>query len=242
MKKIRGGGFLIICVFWLLYLWSCSNSFENDNEISQMQKTLEEQADRLEQQDKKIEILEQRQLFQNRIEEKTQGNELNTQEEISRELTLEEKIADIKEKFRIVNFSAENYKKYSATLFGESSGGNEIIGFYNQDKNNHVDKIVEKYYGDMWKGIIEYYFWEDELFFVYSKESHYNKPITFDDSKIEKEEENRYYFWEDELIKWMQPWAVVASIDDQAKQRALDFIVESREYKEFLKHEGKIVY
>ena len=202
----------------------------NENEINDIKVTLEEQQEMLQNQSEKIDNLEQKVSENN-----------NTQiEDVTNEKTLtnDEITKDIKEKFHEINFWSAYYMKLSATLYWEASWGNEITGFYNQDKWWHLDKIVEKYYGDMWKWIIEYYFWDNQLFFVFTQDTYYDKPITFDDFKEVSQEQNRYYFYEWQLIEWIKPGAILADEDEAFQEKNVEYFVQAGEYREFLLEHG----
>ena len=95
-----------------------------------------------------------------------------------------------------------SYKKIKKDLKGESSEGGELKGYFN---NEELKKIVVSYYGEMGKLIEEYYFWNNNLFFVFTQDYLYNMPKIMDGSKVEKIDENRYYFSEGKLIRWLDP-------------------------------------
>ena len=57
----------------------------------------------------------------------------------------------------------------------------------------------------MGKLIEEYYFWDNELFFVFTKDYSYDMPMYMDDSKVAQIDENRYYIHHEKLIRWLDP-------------------------------------
>jgi hypothetical protein len=110
-------------------------------------------------------------------------------------------INNIKKQFIETNTNVKKFKKVEKEILGESSEGGEIIIFYNK---NIIKKIVVTHFGEMGQNTTEYYYGlKKELFFIFKKTSHYNKPIYIKNSKIKYTEENRYYFFENNLIRWL---------------------------------------
>ena len=103
--------------------------------------------------------------------------------------------------------ATNNYKNYAVTTVdndGKSSEGG-VIEYYS--KNGELKKIVTKYYGEGGKSITEYYVKNNNVYFVYSVDYHYNAPSyidkTFDKKKTEIKEK-RYYFGSDgNLIRYI---------------------------------------
>jgi len=116
--------------------------------------------------------------------------------------TEEEVISDIREKFGAVNYNLNSYKKIKKDLMDESTEGGELEGYF---KKEELKKIVTSYYGEMGKLIEEYYFWDNELFFVFTQDYSYNMPMYMDGSKVDKIDENRYYIHKNKLIRWLNP-------------------------------------
>ena len=103
--------------------------------------------------------------------------------------------------FKLINERNEIQKqvqgKDPALVTAQTERINEI--------NEELKKIVVSYYGEMGKLIEEYYFWNNNLFFVFTQDYLYNMPKIMDGSKVEKIYENRYYFQDDKLIRWLDP-------------------------------------
>lgn len=116
--------------------------------------------------------------------------------------TEEEIILEIRKKYADINNNINSYKKVKRDLIGESTEGGELEGYLN---NGELKKLIATYYGEMGKLIEEYYFWDNRLFFVFTQDYIYNKPMSMDGSKVEKKDENRYYFHKDKLIRWLDP-------------------------------------
>lgn len=229
-----------LIIFSLFFLFSCTNIKEEEkidsieNNIKDIKNELEELKNKSQEKDLTWD-LENENLLEESIDEEKKYNSISAIEE-------EEIIQDIKEKFNVINFSPENYLKLTTTIFTESSWWTELTGFFNKDKDNHLDKILVKYYWDMWKWVIEYYFWENELFFVFSKDSFYNMPITFEESKIEKEEQNRYYFYDEKIIRWLWDWAILKQKDEEFFNKWEDFLNRSINYRDNIEKNWTIKY
>lgn len=143
----------------------------------------------------------------------------------------EEIISDIREKFGDINSNVNSYKKIKKDLMGESAEGGKLEGYY---KNDELKKIIATYFGEMGKSIEEYYFWNNNLFFIFVQDYHYNMPSYLDDSKVDKIDENRYYFHNDKLIKWLDPDKKEIS-NSKFKQKETEILKEAEKLNEKLK-------
>lgn len=120
-------------------------------------------------------------------------------------------VNDIRKKFQIINSNYLSYQKADKDLMDYSSEGGHLAVYYDKSE---LKKIIASYFGETGKIIIEYYFWDDNIFFIFHQEYKYNSPIyiTTDDpdSGLEAYDEaktivfaNRYYFSGDKLIRWL---------------------------------------
>jgi hypothetical protein len=124
--------------------------------------------------------------------------------------TADKQISDIREKYRLIN---EDFNLIVDTidLVGESSEGGFLIKM--KDSKGNLNKMVVDYYGETGQLIEEYYIMEGRLFFCFTKQINYNRPIYYDkkmaaddgdneayDSKKNKIEETRYYFDTDQKL------------------------------------------
>jgi hypothetical protein len=145
--------------------------------------------------------------------------------------TEEEIISDIREKFGAINYNIDSYKKVKKDLMDQSTEGGELEGHY---KNGELKKIVASYYGEMGKLIEEYYFWDNDLFFVFTQDFSYNMPMYMDDSKVDKIDENRYYFHNDKLVRWLDTYKENVT-NSKFNQKETEILQDTKNLKEKLK-------
>ncbi len=109
-------------------------------------------------------------------------------------------INNIRDWYQQINSNQNMYKKVVKPLMGESSEGGELSGYYEKDG---LRKVVAIHAGEMGKSITEYYFKSNELFFVFTTDSLYDKPFYMEGYKISSVEETRFYFYNNLIIKWL---------------------------------------
>jgi len=125
-------------------------------------------------------------------------------------------IEDIRARYKIIN-ETQGFKVKEYNLEGYSAEGTIITTYHSGAK---LMKAIAAYYGESGKEILEYYFWDDSIMFIFSQLHTYNSPIyvtysdpesglqPFDASKT-KISENRYYFYQNKLIRWVDPEKVM---------------------------------
>lgn len=126
------------------------------------------------------------------LEPKTEKEKLNDEEIVS----------DIREKFEIINQKSDSYETKNIKVLDESTEGGELKSYY---QNEELKKVVASYFGEMGKTVEEYYFNENNIFFVFTQQFSYDKPIYVEGSKVNKIDENRYYFHNRKLVRWLDP-------------------------------------
>lgn len=128
-------------------------------------------------------------------------------------------VKNIRIKYESIRSSIKYYDSVSVDVWDESTEGGELTGFY---KKKDLKLIRVAYFGETGMKEIEYYFDNDQLFFVFEKYYRYNRPIYWDKEHMEESNdsvtfdpaktiatENRYYFHKGKLIRWL---------DDDKKQ------------------------
>jgi len=137
-------------------------------------------------------------------------------------------ISSIREKYYAINKNINKYRKEEKDAPGKSTEGGQAT-FYFDGEN--LKKISATYYGETGKKLSDFYYDEEELFFVFKQTIKYNRPIYMDEERLaemyadigeipedmkefreEVESEERYYFHENELIK-----AIFSSEENEEK-------------------------
>jgi hypothetical protein len=102
-------------------------------------------------------------------------------------------IIDIQKKTADID-GYRSYKKVEKNLMGYSVEGGSLTGYF---QGNILSKIVATLYGEMYKEIEAFYFYEEKLIFVAIKEYRYDKPF----GNIKKVRQWRYFFLNGRLEK-----------------------------------------
>ena len=78
--------------------------------------------------------------------------------------------------------ATNNYKNYEVTTADDNDKSSEggVIEYYS--RNGELKKIVTKYYGEGGKSITEYYVKNNNVYFVYNANYHYNAPLYVNES------------------------------------------------------------
>ncbi|MEJ5104729.1 hypothetical protein [Chryseobacterium sp. MYb328] len=105
------------------------------------------------------------------------------EEDIEANEYLKDRLKPIQSNFKRINSITQwtNIKKKN--IEGESAEGGEATYYY---KNNRLEKIMARHYGEMGQVLIEYYLLNSKLSFVFEKDYKYNRPL-FYDAKAMKE-------------------------------------------------------
>lgn len=126
--------------------------------------------------------------------------------------TEEQLVLIIREQFKNTNANLNSYEKIEKDISSESTEGGTIRVY-------HVDGETVlmhcEFYGERGNTMEEYYFWNSELYFVYTVQEIYDVPIYVGNSKVSEKIENRYYFSNGEMIRWLDK-------DKQAVSRYAD--------------------
>jgi len=107
-------------------------------------------------------------------------------------------INQIRTNFLAINKHLSQYKKKSRDVSELSAEGGEVIGYYDKNKLKKMHCI---FYGEMGKAETDYYFNDKGLFFLFRKETFYDKPMYLKDFKVKGTTETRYYINEKQIIK-----------------------------------------
>jgi hypothetical protein len=116
----------------------------------------------------------------------------------------------IKSQYAEINRNLKSYRREIKTDPVETTEGNEVSLYFS---GKEIKKIEAIYYGESGKLIEEYYFFNRELIFFYSADSHYIVPINVNASgKVASVKEERYYFKNGRIFK-LKPIATAEKIE-----------------------------
>lgn len=147
------------------------------------------------------------------------------------------KITWIKKEYREIRDNLDKYKEEGFDFLGESTEGAGGVGYISE--NGEIKLIEVTYYGEMGKSYYEFYYSNNNTFFIFNKHYKYNTHFSmtkevvedwykqdgvrqevFDLSKT-KIEEWRYYFYENKVIKTLGPKGTVI-LDSSNAESALE--------------------
>lgn len=124
-----------------------------------------------------------------------------------------ETVQQIREQYKIIRNQLGTFDTIQLEVWEESTEGSLAIAHY-----SHTDlkMITVTSFGETGKNLVEYYFNDGELFFAFSQDYRYNRPIYWDkktakengdtqffDAKKSIITENRYYFQNTHLFLWL---------------------------------------
>lgn len=112
---------------------------------------------------------------------------------------LEGKVKAIRHRYDEIERSLGRCKQVERDVFGESAEGGVLTGYFS---GKSLRKLEAKFYGETGQAIEEYYFWNDQLFFVSQVVSRYDKPLS---GVVKSKSQERFYFAEGALIRWLDP-------------------------------------
>ena len=146
--------------------------------------------------------------------------------------TEKEKIEIIKSRFKYIN-SIGNYEMVKRDLGTDPNEGAIVTGYF---EGQSLAKLRVTFFTALDKNVVEYYFWEDELFFVFERDSWHNGPSEKENEKPAEVEENRYYLANGKLFRWLKndkaPATAVElmNIEDEFKASNNELISNALEY------------
>jgi hypothetical protein len=161
-----------------------------------------------------------RQEYKARIPSSSQGDPIQT----------------IREQYATINKSAARYKSVKKDLSGFSAEGGTLVAYFDGPK---LMKIVASHYGESGKAVEEYYYWDDQLIFVYRKDSNYDKPGS---QKVVRTAENRFYFSNDRLVRWLDKNAKqIEPGDSEYLEKEKDYLRLSKEFTDGARSKKSII-
>lgn len=140
-------------------------------------------------------------------------------------------INTIKNQFVTINSDSKDSKKIEKEILGESTEGGVLVSCF---KDDILKKVVLTNYGEMGKITTEYYFKENNIFFVFEKETNYDKPMYEKNFKVIFDTEKRYYLDDNQLIRWIEGSNELvdsATLEFKEKQKQLRLDLEELKNK-----------
>jgi hypothetical protein len=140
----------------------------------------------------------------------------------------ESAIALIRERYATINRAVPQYRKTERSLDGFSTEGGTLEAFYD---DTALRKIVATYLGETGRAAEEYYFWDEQVFFVFRREDTYDEPF----GKVVQTKENRFYFVDNRMIRWLDlDRRLVLSTDPSFTERQNALLQQIQELRAFL--------
>jgi hypothetical protein len=135
--------------------------------------------------------------------------ESNDEEDLPTNEYLSETLLPIRANFKRIN-SISNWSSIEERELWASTEGGEAKFFF---KNENLEKVVTRHFGETFQLLVEYYLFNGELSFVFEKTYRFNRPIYFDSTAMKESddtevfdmsksaiEENRNYFKKGKLL------------------------------------------
>ena len=142
---------------------------------------------------------------------------------------IEESIRTIRHRCAEVDRDLKRCQQIKRDLVGYSTEGGELTTYL---LNSSVRKMVAQLYGERGQSTQEYYFWDDQLFFVFQIESRYDKPLS---GRVVERAEARFYFSDGALIRCLAGMKEIPASSSEAKQRGRELLDRATEFSNLAK-------
>jgi hypothetical protein len=137
----------------------------------------------------------------------------------------EEAIETIRNRYAQVNRDLHMCQQIKRELEGYSSEGGELTDYL---LNSSVRKAIALFYHETGQTLREYYFWDDQLFFVFEVRSHYDKIF----GRVVSKDEGRFYFSNGRLVRWLDGKQENSIASSDAKQLATELLDTAKEFSD----------
>ena len=138
--------------------------------------------------------------------------------------SLEAKIKAIRQRYAEVERELAQCRQVKSDLPGESAEGGELTGYY---KGGSLRKLAAQIYGESGKALEEYYFWNDQLFFVLRSETRYTRPLS---GVVQSKREERFYLDDGRLIQWLAPDKKSRALGSAEEERGRELLAAARKF------------
>jgi len=131
-------------------------------------------------------------------------------------------IEDIKKEYAAIQSHEKSYTKTTKELMGISAEGTQATIYKDQYQELKILQLA--IYGEMGNSIETYYFYHNQLFFLYKAIYRYNAPIYAPQhnetkTKVSKE---RYYWIDSKMVRWIEESHTINPKSDLFKQKELE--------------------
>lgn len=137
---------------------------------------------------------------------------------------LEVKIKAIQQRYAKVERELKQCQQVKRDLSGESAEGGELTGYF---RKGALRKLAAQFYGETGKAREEYYFWDDQLFFVLRTESRYTEPLS---GVAKSKTEERFYFDGDRLIQSLGADKKPVRLGRDEEERGRELLTAARKF------------
>jgi hypothetical protein len=114
--------------------------------------------------------------------------------------TEEELVLKIREQFKTTNTNLDTYLQVQKDIYSESVEGGTMTLY---QTNNETVLMHCEFYGEGGNIKEDFYYWNDELYFVYTVREGYDRASYLTGSQVVETVENRYYFNNGKMIRWL---------------------------------------
>lgn len=112
---------------------------------------------------------------------------------------LKERLKPIQANFKRINSITKWTSVKKKNIEGESTEGGEATYYY---KNNRLEKVIARHYGETGQALIEYYLLNGKLSFVFEKDYEYNRPLFYDKKAMKENNDTEAFdFEKSEIIE-----------------------------------------
>ena len=143
---------------------------------------------------------------------------------------LTERLKPIRQNFKRIN-SIANWTSTNKKDLWESSEGGQVTFYY---LRGILEKIVTRYFGETGQILTEYYLYNGQLSFVFEKSYKYNRPIYWDSTRMNENNDNQTYDFEQSEIQedrsYFENGKLIHKLEsgDCGAPFAKDYLIEER--------------
>lgn len=115
------------------------------------------------------------------------------EEDIEPNEYLKDRLKPIQANFKRINSITKWSSIKKKNIEGESAEGGEATYYY---KNNRLEKVMARHYGETGQVLIEYYLLNGKLSFVFEKDYEYNRPLFYDKKAMKENNDTEAFDFE----------------------------------------------